>query len=185
MLRTLNIPRFDTWTARLAGIAFFAILTAISAKISIPTGFVPITMQPFVVILAGLVLGSRDGAASLITYLLMIAWGAPVDTNSLGTAAFFGPTGGYLIGFVFAAFATGWLVEAGADKVWQRWLAGLVGVAIIYAFGVPVLKANMGIDWAMTIQYGVMPFIVLDTIKALIAAGMVESTRAFLLRDSQ
>jgi biotin transport system substrate-specific component len=168
---------------RLAGIAFFTAFIALGAQIEIYFGGpVPFTLQVLVVLLAGMVLGARDGAASVLAYLGLIALNLPVAAGGAGNAAFTGATAGYLIGFVPAAFVAGWLVEHGAGRIWQRWLAGMVGVGIIYLFGVPVLKLVLGVDWSTAWQYGGYPFLGLDAIKALIAAGLVETTRALLLR---
>ena len=184
MLRTISITRTDNHLIRLAAIAFFVVLVAIAAKIKVDIGAVPITMQPLVVLLAGMVLGARDGAASLFSYVSLIALGFPLDANSLGTVALFGPTGGYLIGFVMAAFTAGYLVERGADKVWQRWIAGIIAVAVIYVFGFMQLKVYTGMDWQAAWMAGVAPFIVLDLLKALVAAGLVEGMRSALLVNS-
>lgn len=185
MLRTLPQTRNFDLPKRLVAVAAFVVLMIISAKIKIAWGPVPFTLQVLVVLLSGMVLGARDGALSQISYLSMIVAGFPVDTNSVGAAAFFGPTGGYLVGFVVAAFAAGLLVQLGANRVWQRWIAGLVGVAVIYAFGIVVLKIVMGLTWGAAWTAGVAPFIVLDTVKALIAAGLAEGARSFLLRNKR
>jgi biotin transport system substrate-specific component len=201
MLRTLPAPaQINERTWRLAGIVGFTLLMALAAKISINIGPVPFTMQPLVVLLAGMVLGARDGAASLLTYLLLVAVGLPLDARGLGTAALFGPTGGYLVGFVVAAFVVGLLVErASNDKrkgtadeaprlnvvLLQRFLAGLVGVAVIYLFGVTHLSLYLGRDFMAAWQTGAMPFLIPDAIKALLAAGLTESLRLTLNRQNQ
>lgn len=185
MLRTIQITRTDNLSVRLAGIAFFTVLTAIAAKISIEIGPVPFTMQPLVVLLAGMVLGARDGAASLLAYVMLIAVGLPLDARSLGTVALFGPTGGYLIGFIVAAFVAGFLVEQSQDRLWQRWIAGIVGIAVIYLFGATHLLLYTGMDAGAAWTAGVAPFIVPDMIKALLAAGLVETTRTLLLNQSE
>jgi len=169
-----------TW--RLVGIVGFMILAAISAKIKIEIGPVPFTMQPLVVLLAGMVLGGRDGALSLLGYMALIAVGVPLDARSLGTAALFGPTGGYLVGFIVAAGVVGLLVERAGERLWQRWLAGLVGVAVIYVFGVLHLSLYLGKDFFAAWQTGAMPFLLPDTIKALLAAGLTESIRSTMNR---
>lgn len=184
MLRTIQVTRTDNQALRLVGIAAFVLLMAIGAKISFPFYPVPFTLQVLVALLSGMVLGSRDGAASQLSYLGLIAVGFPLDAKGLGTAVFAGPTWGYLVGFVVAAFVTGWLAEHGAKKVWQRWLAGIVGIAIIYLFGVPVLKVVGNFDWAQTWQYGAGAFLFVDLLKALIAASLVEGGRTLLLRSS-
>lgn len=190
MLRTIKLTRTDNLAYRLAAIAVFTILMVISARISIEIGAVPITMQVFVVLLSGMVLGSRDGTASQLGYLGLLLANLPVDARGLGSAALFGTTGGYLIGFAIAAFVIGWLVENSQDKVWQRFLAGIVGILIIYTVGTVFLKSFFdifrdGASWQQAWQWGVAPFILLDLIKALIAATIVEGTRSLLLMNSE
>lgn len=183
MLRTLEQTRTDNQAIRIAGIAIFTILMVISAKMSIQIGAVPFTMQVLVVLLSGMVLGSRDGVASQLAYLSLIVANFPVDANSLGSAALFGPTGGYLVGFAVSAFVIGWLVEHSQDKVWQRWIAGIIGIVVIYTFGTTFLKFITGMNWSAAWASGVEPFIVADLIKALIAASLVEGSRSILLRN--
>ena len=183
MLRTLEQTRTDNQVIRIAGIAIFTILMVISAKMSIQIGAVPFTMQVLVVLLSGMVLGSRDGVASQLAYLGLILANLPVDTRSLGSAAFFGPTGGYLIGFAVSAFVIGYIMEHSQDKVWQRWIAGIVGIIVIYIFGMTFLKFITGMEWSAAWANGVAPFIVADLIKALIAASLVEGSRSLLLRN--
>jgi len=181
MLRTLS--REFTDVQRLAGIAAFALLTVIAARISIPLEPVPFTMQPLAVLLAGMVLGGRDGALSQAAYVGMIALGIPVDANAVGTVALIGPTGGYLIGFVVAAGVVGLLVESAASRWWLRLLAGVVGIGVIYLFGLVVLKNVTGMDWSGTWAAGARPFLGLDLVKVAIAAGLTESARSLLLRS--
>lgn len=191
MLRTVPAPsQMAERTWRLIGIIAFTLLVALSAKIRIDIGPVPFTMQPLVVLLAGMVLGWRDGLLSLLAYVAMIAVGLPLDTRGLGTAALFGPTGGYLIGFVAAAGVVGLLSESiQAQKrglnsaLVLRWLAGLVGVAVIYVFGVTHLTLYTGSDFGAAWATGAAPFLIPDAIKALLAAGLTESLRLTLNRQ--
>jgi biotin transport system substrate-specific component len=183
MLRTLPQTRDSKLTYRLAGITVFTLISILSARVTIEIGVVPFTLQPLAVLLAGMVLGGRDGFLSQAAYVALIAAGLPLDARGLGTAALFGPTGGYLIGFVVAAGVAGLLVERGAARVWQRWLAGIAGVAVIYLFGIVVLKLNTGLDWTKAWEAGVAPFIIPDLAKALIAAALTEGGRKLLLRQ--
>lgn len=184
MLRTYPRTRDAQISRRLVSIGVFTLLTIIAARITIPMQPVPFTLQPLAVLLAGLILGSRDGAFSQLAYLTLIAAGAPVDAKGIGAAALFGPTAGYLLGFIGAAFVAGLLAERGSSRLWQRWLAGIAGIAVIYLFGVVVLKANTGMNWDAVWTAGVTPFIVPDLAKALIAAALAEGGRAYLLRQS-
>lgn len=183
MLRSLPQTRDQSLTYRIAEIAVFTIITILSARVTIDIGIVPFTLQPLAVLLSGMILGGRDGALSQLAYLALIAAGLPVDARALGTAALSGPTGGYLIGFIVAAGVSGLLVERGAAKVWQRWLAGIAGIAVIYLFGILVLKLHTGMAWDAAWTAGVAPFIAPDLAKALIAAALTESGRRLLTRQ--
>ena len=183
MLRTLPQTRDQQLTIRIAAISVFTIITILSARVTIDIGVVPFTLQPLAVLLAGMILGGRDGALSQLAYVALIAAGLPFDARGLGTTALFGPTGGYLIGFIAAAGVAGFLVERGAKQVWARWLAGIAGVAVIYLFGIVVLKLHTGLDWTKAWEAGVAPFIIPDLAKALIAAALTEGGRRLLLRQ--
>ena len=97
-------------------------------------------------------------------------------------AALLGPTGGYLIGFIAAAFVTGLIAERAGSRLWQRWLAGVAGIAVIYAFGVPLLALSRGLTLEQAWAVGVAPFLAADLVKALLAAALTEGSRALLLR---
>lgn len=184
MLRAL--PQTRNWSPsyRLAGIAVFAALTAVCAKITIPMQPVPFTMQTFAVLLAGMALGARDGAWSQLVYVALVAAGLPLDAFGRGSAALFGPTGGYLVGFVAAAFVVGWLVERAEKRLWQRWLAGLIGAALIHVLGLPVLSLTRTFDLGAAWTLGTAPFIIPDMAKALLAASLTEIGRRWFNRES-
>lgn len=181
MLRTVPQTRNLSLTYQIAAIAAFTVLTIIAARITIPFIPVPFTMQTFAVLLAGMVLGSRAGALSQVAYLALIVVGLPVDARGLGAAAFFGPTGGFLVGFVVAAFVVGLMVERSGERRWVRWIAGLVGAAIIYAFGIPVLAlvTNQSLVAAGAVLGNL---VVPDVLKAFLAASVTEGGRALLMR---
>lgn len=175
-VKPLNLP------IRLALVGVFALLTALSARISIPLEPVPFTMQVLVVLLAGMVLGARDGALSQALYVALIAVGLPIDARMVGTAALFGPTGGFLLGFIVAAFVAGYLTQRSGERLWQRWLAGVAGVACIYLFGVLHLSLYRGMGLDAAWNASAAPFLGLDLIKAILAAGLTESWRAYTRR---
>ncbi len=181
MLRTLPQTRDQSRMYRLAGIAVFTVLTIIAARVSIPLNPVPFTLQPLAVVLSGMVLGWRDGLLSQALYVALIAAGLPLDAKGIGSAALVGPTAGFLIGFIGAAGVAGWLAELGSKHLWQRWSAGIVGMIVIYAVGIVVLKAVTGMDWFKAWSVGVAPFIVPDLVKALIAAGLTEGGRRLMI----
>lgn len=121
----------------------FALLTRIGALITIPLPFapVPITGQTFAVLVAGAMLGSRRGALSQLTYLIIGITGIPywfaLDPRlPSGIARLLGPTGFYLLSFPIAAFVVGWLAERGWDRrVWTTAAAMLIGSIVIHAIG--------------------------------------------------
>lgn len=181
MLSTRASRLWTSHLGRLIGIILFVAFTALAARVTIPLPFtpVPITLQVMAVLLAGLVLGPKAGAASQIVYLAMIAAGLPVDAKALGLAALTGPTAGYLMGFVPAAFLAGWLAERLPATRASRFLAATVGVGIIYTVGVAWLTpavGSLGTAWML----GVAPFILIDLGKALVAAAVAESGRLLL-----
>ncbi|MCU0474726.1 MAG: biotin transporter BioY [Anaerolineae bacterium] len=183
MLRTLPQTRTMPLSMRLLAVALFTVLTAVSARISIEIGGpAPFTLQVLVVLLSGLTLGWRDGALSQITYLGLIAAGAPIDARMLGAAAFAGPTAGFLVGFVPGAAVAGLLAERGGTRLVVRWLAGLAGVAVIYLCGAGWFALSTQRTLAEAFSLVVAPFVGLDVVKALIAAGLTEGARALLRR---
>jgi len=164
-------------------LAFFgSLLIAMCAQIAIHLPFspVPITGQTFAVLLVGFVLGRRRAFGSLIFYLLEGISGIPVFAGGgAGLPWLFGPTGGYLLGFVLAAALVGYLAELGFDKsISKTFLAFAAGQSIIYLIGSMWLSAYIG--WAGVIQAGVIPFIPGDIVKAVIAALCLPITRKIL-----
>ena len=181
MLRTLPRTRVMTLPVRLAAVAIFTLLTALSARISIEIGGpVPFTLQVLVVLLSGLTLGWRDGALSQVAYVGLIVLGAPIDARMLGAAALAGPTAGFLVGFIPAAALTGFLAELGGSRFLVRWAAGLAGVVVIFALGVAWFSLSRSMTVADTWPLVAAPFVGLDMVKAFIAAGLTESARALL-----
>jgi biotin transport system substrate-specific component len=185
-MRTKSLTLYfnETLWRSIAAIITFAAITALTARITVFLPFtpVPITLQTLAVVLSGLVLGSRNGALVQLVYLGLIATGLPFDAKGLGPAAFFGPTAGYLLGFVPAAFATGWLAERLAWRGWWgNFVAAVAGVLVIYLAGASWLAVMLG-GWQKAWLGGVVPFILPDLAKAAVAAGMSESGKLFLRR---
>ena len=172
---------------RAASVVFIAVLTAAAAQISVPLPFtqVPFTFQPMIVLLGGLALGPRLGAAAQVLYLLAGAAGLPVfaasPTLPPGALRLLGPTGGYLMSYPLAAFATGYLARRGFDKRYvTSVLAMAAGLVIVYACGAVWLgwfagiastAAPIGLRAALVT--GVVPFVAADALKLLVAAGAV------------
>lgn len=156
--------------------ALFAALTAAVSPIKIPLGFtpVPITLQTLMVLLAGAMLGSNLGALAMLIYVLVGALGLPVFAGgAAGFGALFGPTGGYLFGFIAAAYVVGKLVEKSKKpKYLQIIIAMLIGTLIIYLFGVTGGIIVTGLPLTQILIGWVLPFIIGDIIKLIIAASI-------------
>ncbi|MEO3428937.1 biotin transporter BioY [Pelagibius sp. CAU 1746] len=146
-----------------------------SAKIQIPFYPVPMTMQSFVVLFLGFALGPRLGAATVLLYLAQGLAGLPVFAGTpekgLGLAYMTGPTGGYLAGFVAAAYVTGWFAQRGFDRrLATTALAALAGLSVLYALGLGWLGVLVG--WGKPLlEFGLLPFLPAEALKlALLAA---------------
>lgn len=147
----------------------------ISAKIKVDFGAVPITMQSFVILCLGAAFGWRLAAATLLLYLAQGAMGLPVFAGTpekgIGLAYMAGPTGGYLVGFVLAAMTAGYFSERGCDRhPIKMFAAMLLATALIYVPGVAWLSFLIGGEKA--IQFGLLPFLWGDLIKAGLAAAV-------------
>lgn len=183
------LPRVETRIQAIAKdvilVLSFSLLTALFAQASFWIGLVPITGQTLAVLLAGLLLGSVRGALSQIVYLLVGLTGIPfwfAAGGALGVARLIGPTGGYLIGFVFAAFLVGKLAERGWDKkIKTAILAMLTGNIVIYIFGLSWL-ANF-IPLKGLLIAGLYPFILGDALKILLAGLVLPMGWRFIKRS--
>ena len=161
-----------------------AVFTAYAAQLVIPMWPVPITAQTLAVLLVGSVLGATRAAISLIVYFSMGAVGLPVF--SAATSLSFGPTFGYLVGFIAAAAVVGYLSQRG----WHKSVAGVLGSfaianTVIYLFGLPWLAFVLGSlgaanDLASVAAAGLAPFIVGDVIKMTVAAALLPLAWKFL-----
>ena len=166
--------RLGTRVRHVALIAVGALFVALCAQVYIPTTPVPFTGQTFGVLLVGGALGFRRGLAALLLYVAIGALGVPVYAEGgAGLAKIQGATGGYLIGFVAAAALVGRLAELGWDRRIGGSLAAMaIGTAIIYALGVPWLKATTGMPWPDAVAGGMTKFLIWDAAKLAVAAGI-------------
>lgn len=158
-------------TALLVKTALMAAFMASSALFTIPIGPVPITLQTFIVLLAGAILGPTYGAASMVLYMLMGVIGLPVfSKGQAGLGVLLGPTGGYIIGFVVAAYFVGYVVSKVEKRFIKLLPAMLGGIIIIYLFGVVQLMQVTKMTIIQAVFAGVVPFIVFDIVKAVVAS---------------
>jgi biotin transport system substrate-specific component len=161
-----------------------SLLIAVSAQIAI--GYpVPITAQTFAVLMIAALLGARRGVACVLAYLVEGAAGLPVFAQAkAGPAVFGGPTGGYLVGFVAAAFVVGLLAEKGWDRGFRTTvLAMVIGSIIIHAFGLTWLSILPLAGLRTALSLYLLPFIPGDILKILLAAAALPSAWKFLRRS--
>lgn len=177
-----DLPEIHQAVTKLVRAALFAALTATGALLSVPLPFspVPVTLQLMFTLMAGLILGARYGLMSQVVYIAMGIAGLPVFSRGMaGAGVLLGPTGGYLLGFVLAA----WLVGFCAQLV-RRWsslsflrlggyiCATVLGLAIIHLCGVTRLATVLNLSFTKAVAVGVVPFIIPDLIKAVAAAAL-------------
>jgi biotin transport system substrate-specific component len=162
-------------TADISRSALFAALIAGGAFAAIPLGPVPFTLQVFAVLLAGMVLGPRLGALSVVAYLALGLLAPVYAGGASGLGALLGPTGGYLIAFIPAVVLTGYIATRGAPSVPRLVAAGSIGLLPIYAMGATWLAAQLGLSATAAVTVGVLPFVTMDVVKVLLAAAVARS----------
>lgn len=151
--------------------AMFGALTAIGAFIVIPLQPVPISLQSLFCCLAGILLGGYTGALSQIVYILLGVMGLPVFAGGkAGLGTLFGPTGGYLIGFIAAAFVIGKMAERKEAGIVWIGAALLLGNLVIYILGSLQLSLVADLSMTKSILIGVVPFLPGDLLKMAAAA---------------
>jgi biotin transport system substrate-specific component len=161
---------------KLVFVALFAALISAGAFIAVPVGPVPIALQNFFTLLSGLVLGPFLGMAAVGLFLAAGLIGVPVFANNgspMGIARLFGPSGGFLFGYLLSALIAGLIVgfpRSGIKiPVWRIVFAVVAGLLVVYIPGLIRLKFVMNIDWRKTFVVGFIPFIIGDAIKGVIA----------------
>lgn len=186
-MTTLNITHNNKQAQliqRLLAIATFTALTVLGAKITLESGAVPFTLQTMIVMLAGMVLGSRDAALSQIGYIGLLLIGLPVDARGLGFGVFAGPTWGFIVGFVPAAFMIGFICERFGNKLWVHLIAATIGASIYFTTGTIVLMSVTGLAFINAFYAGVVKFVIIDFAKALMASAIARSPMPKVFLDA-
>lgn len=151
-------------------IAVMAAVMCILGPMSIPIGAVPISLTPFTVMLTVYLLGMRKGTISVLVYILLGMAGLPVFSGYQGgVGKVAGPTGGYIIGFIFMALVSGFFIDHFYDKIWVQVVGMLLGIAVCYTFGTIWLMVQAHMSLGAALAAGVFPFIGLDVIKMVLA----------------
>lgn len=166
---------------------------AVAAQISVPMFPVPMTLQTLAILTIGFAYGARLGGATLVTYLGYGAMGLPVFAKGMNGAAFFGPTAGFLVGFVAMAILAGMMTDRGIRNVFALALGAIVISALLYipgvawamgadaVFGLDASKWGAN-DFASIWKWYMSPFLIGDAVKAILAALIVSGAWKALKR---
>ena len=186
--RSKNVSLATDILLVVAGTAFIYLMTQVKISL-LPFSPVPITLQTLAVLTVGGALGWLRGGASVVLYWALAIAGTPnvSATGNTGIDLFYAssPTGGYLVGWLVAALVVGWLSERGWDRSFGSSVgAMLFGSIAIYLVGVPWLANALGYGTAEALEKGLYPFVVGDTIKLLVAAGLLPTLWRLLGKQS-
>ena len=167
--------------------ALFAAVIAVCSQIQIP-GTVPFTLQTLGVFVAAGLLGIKGGMLSVFIYILLGAVGLPFFAGfSGGISVLVGPTGGYIIGFLFTALAVGLMADLLGKKIWVLAVGMIVGLLLCYAFGtawfiIAYTNSGSSMDIGTALGYCVIPFLIPDAVKMAVAVIIVNRLNAILFK---
>jgi len=151
--------------------ALCAAIIAVLAQIIIPLPLIPITGQTLAIGLVVTILGLKHGTYAVLLYILLGAIGLPVfQSFTGGLGILFGPTGGYIIGFIPTALVIGFYIEKTRLTFIHALVANILGMLVTLAFGAVWLKYLAELSWTASLLSGVIPFLIVGVIKAILAA---------------
>ena len=163
---TVAVDNQKIRTKQMVLIALMTAVTCVLGPLSIPLPFSPVP-----IFLAIFVLGMKSGTISFIIYLLLGAIGVPVFSSFRGgLQVLAGPTGGYLIGFIFLALIMGFALEHFDRKLVPTIIGMIIGMAVCYAFGTVWLAKLLSLSFKEGLMMGVIPYLPGDAAKIIIAA---------------
>ena len=172
-----------TSTSTMAEIAVITAVLCVLGPLTIPIGPVPISLAPLAIFLGVYILGMKHGTIACLLYLLIGMVGLPVFSGfSGGFAKLAGPTGGYLLGYIFLALIAGYFIDRFWNQIPLQVVGMILGLAVLYAFGTVWLAYQAHLSFAAAFAAGVAPFIVLDLIKLGIAVFLGRTLRTTLHR---
>lgn len=170
---TVAVDNQKIRTKQMVLIALMTAVTCVLGPLSIPLPFspVPISLTNFAIFLAIFVLGMKNGTISFIIYLLLGAVGVPVFSSFRGgLQVLAGPTGGYLIGFIFLALIMGFALDHFDRKLVPTIIGMSIGMVVCYAFGTVWLAKLLSLSFKEGLMMGVIPYLPGDAAKIIIAA---------------
>ena len=158
-------------TTALILVAFCTSIIAVLAQITIPLPLIPITGQTLAIGLVVTILGLKYGTYSVLLYIILGVVGLPVfQTFTGGVGIIFGPTGGYIIGFIPAALIIGYYLQKTNMTFMHACIANILGMIVTLMFGAIWLKLLNGLTWEQALLAGVIPFLIVGVLKSVIAA---------------
>lgn len=179
-----KVVQTKTKTYTMTGIALMASLMCILGPMSIPIGVIPITLTNLVIYVSVYLLGSKHGTISYIVYLFLGIFGLPVFSGYTGgVAKLAGPTGGYLIGFIFMALLSGVIVEKCKYHMIISFIGLSIATLVAYFFGTVWFTVQADCTFAYALSICVIPFLLGDAIKVLIAVCICPFIRKQLTRN--
>ena len=170
---TVAVDNQKIKTKQMVLIALMTAVTCVLGPLSIPLPFspVPISLTNFAIFLAIFVLGMKNGTISFIIYLLLGAFGVTVFSSFRGgLQVLAGPTGGYLIGFIFLALIMGFALDHFDRKLVPTIIGMIIGMVVCYAFGTVWLAKLLSLSFKEGLMMGVIPYLAGDVAKIIIAA---------------
>lgn len=178
---TTELSNDRSWFKEAAVILGASVIIALFAPVSIPLPFtpVPIATQAHVILLLSCILGAKRASLAVLTFLFQGAIGLPVFAGgAAGILTFAGPRGGYLLGYLVAAFFTGLMMERSSNRTPFKAFAAMgIGNLIVYLFGLPWLSRFVG--WESAFLLGMLPFIIADALKLVVATRSLKGLRFF------
>ena len=167
-------------TVDIVYIGLFAALIAVCAWISIPMT-VSFTLQTCAVCLTAGLLGWKRGTLTVIIYILLGMIGLPVFTGfKSGIAAVTGPTGGYIVGFIFTALIVGFAADKLGKKLWMNVIFMAIGILVCYLFGTIWFMIAYKVTFASALTTCVVPFLIPDAVKIAVADVLVNRLKKFV-----
>lgn len=180
-MKEQEVFNFDVRTMSLTGLMTAVI--CVMGPFSVPVGPVPITLANFAIYLAAALLGWQYGTVSCFLYLLIGLAGVPVLSGfSGGPGKLLGPTGGYMIGYLFMALLTGYFTGRFPGRKFMSGLGMALGTLICYIIGTGWLAVQAGMDFAAALGAGVLPFIPGDALKIVLAVILGGEIKKRLLK---
>lgn len=160
-------------TSTIAIVALMAAVTCVLGPLSLPIGPVPISLGTLAIYFTAILLGWKKGTMSCLIYLLLGLVGMPVFSGfTAGPGKLFGPTGGYLVGYIFLILIAGWFIERFEGKRGMYLLGMILGTIVLYVIGTAWLAYEARMTFQAALMAGVIPFIPGDVIKMLITLAI-------------